>query len=58
MYSTYIICKKQIENDKKKGTHKVTLEVLNIFLVNNSLTIEEYEELVAMLGVEEKKDAE
>lgn len=47
--STYYICVKGIENDRKRGTHKMTMTKLNLFLANDSITEEEYAELVGML---------
>lgn len=50
MQSIYVMCKKLIENDKKKGTSTMTMTKLDVYLANDRLTAEEYEELVAMMG--------
>lgn len=50
MQSIYIMCKKLIETDKKKGTHVMTMTKLDVYLANDRLTSDEYEELVAMMG--------
>lgn len=52
MASIFKMCKVQIENDRKYGTNKMTMAKLDVFLANDRLTIEEYEQLVAMLETE------
>lgn len=49
MQSIYVMCKKLIETDKKKGTHVMTMTKLDVYLANDRLTSDEYEELVAMM---------
>lgn len=46
---TYRNCKKVIENGKYEKEDM--LEKLDVFLMGNRITIEEYKELVAMLEV-------
>lgn len=48
---TYIYCKKVIEN-KTYGTKEEMLEKLDVFLLNNRITKEEYNELVEMLNTD------
>lgn len=52
MASIFRMCKVLIENDKRYGTNKMTLAKLDVYLANDRLTIEEYEQLVAMLEAE------
>lgn len=52
MSSTYKLCKRIIEKDKKNGTLNVEemSEKLDVFLLNNRITEEEYNELMAMMS--------
>lgn len=49
MVALFNLTKKQIEKDKKNGTHNVTQGVLDAFLLTGRLTSEEYIELSQML---------
>lgn len=42
---TYTLCKRQIEVGKTEGMQ----EKLDVFLLNNRITLAQYEELVAMM---------
>lgn len=46
---TYIYCKKVIENGTY-GTKEEMLEKLDVFLLNNRITQEQYNELVELLN--------
>lgn len=46
---TYIYCKKVIENGRY-GTKEETMIKLDVFLLNNRITQEQYTELVALLN--------
>jgi len=48
---TYKLMKRVIENGLKKGNLDVedTMQKLDVFLIANRITIEEYQELVAMI---------
>lgn len=46
---TYNYCKKVIQNGTY-GTKAEMLEKLDVFLLNNRITQEQYNELVALLG--------
>lgn len=50
MYSVFLVCKKQIEVDKKKGTHVMTQEKLDVFYAGGRLTTDEYNELTELLN--------
>lgn len=45
---TYTLCKKLIENDRY-GTKEEMMTKLDVFLLNNRITQEQYTELVALL---------
>lgn len=47
---TYTYCKKVIQNNTY-GTKEEMLEKLDVFLLNNRVTQEQYNELVGMLPV-------
>ncbi len=49
---TYITCKKVIANQKAAGTLDVasTTEKLDVFLLVNRITVEQYNELVALMA--------
>lgn len=50
---TYRNCKKVIENGKYEKEDM--LEKLDVFLMGNRITIEEYKELVSMIEVKESQ---
>lgn len=52
MESIYRMCKTLIENDKKRGTNKITMDKLDVYLANDRLTVEEYDKLVEMILAE------
>ena len=55
MSSTAKLCKKVIEKEKANGTLNVDemTEKLDVFLLNNRITDEEYNELVALMTMTE-----
>lgn len=55
MSSTYKLCKKVIEKEKVNGTLNVDemTEKLDVFLLNDRITDEEYNELVALMTMTE-----
>lgn len=57
MAALFNLCKRQIEKDKKNGTHNVTQGALDAFLLQGRLTPEEYNELCELLN-EANKDVE
>ena len=52
MESIYRMCKTLIENDKRRGTNKMTMDKLDVYLANDRLTVEEYDKLVEMMLAE------
>lgn len=50
---TYILCKAKIEKGQYKSKEKMQ-EMLDVFLIGERITIEEYQELTALL--EQKED--
>ncbi|MBR6695961.1 MAG: hypothetical protein IKL70_06065 [Oscillospiraceae bacterium] len=51
MSSTYKLCKKVIEKGKQKGTLNIEemTEKLDVFLLNDRISDEEYNELMALM---------
>lgn len=49
MESIYRMCKTLIENDKRRGTNKMTMAKLDVYLANDRLTVDEYNTLVDMM---------
>ena len=49
MESIYRMCKTLIENDKRRGTNKMTMDKLDVYLANDRLTVEEYDKLVQLM---------
>lgn len=54
MSLTYILCKAKIEKGQYESKEKMQ-EMLDVFLIGERITIEEYQELTALL---EQKEAE
>lgn len=52
MESIYRMCKTLIENDKRRGTNKMTMDKLDVYLANDRLTVEEYDKLVQLMLAE------
>jgi len=49
--STYVLCKKVIENEAYETKEEMLLK-LDVFLLNNRITQDEYNELVTLLNAQ------